>query len=203
MTGPTAGEQLPCGRSWDSLLEQVADGRSGPLDQHQLTCTHCQAALAELRRVWAPVRHLAAEPVHAPRTLLSKVMEQVRAAARQSWHTLIPSDQGSTRVAARVIAMLARLAAARVPGVRVALGRTTEPRAARRAAAATDLHDASGSAVGVAGGSTVVELALAAQYDAPLHELAERVRAAVVDDLTRLAGLQNVQVDVTIDDVLT
>lgn len=60
-----------------------------------------------------------------------------------------------------------------------------------------------GSAVGVAGGSTVVELALAAQHDAPLHELAEHVRAAVIHDLTSLAGLHNVQVDVTIDDVLT
>lgn len=203
MNEPTAGEQLPCGRSWDALLEQVADGLSGPADQHQLTCPHCQAALAELGRVWAPVRQLAAEQVHAPHSLLRKVMEQVRAAARQSWHTLIPGERGSTRVAARVIATLARLAAARVPGVRVALGRTTEARAAGRAAAATDQHDASGSAVGVAGGSTVVELALAAQYDAPLLELAERVRAAVVHDLTRLAGLQNVQVDVTIDDILT
>lgn len=203
MTGSTAGEQLPCGRSWDALLEQVADGRSRPADSHQSACPHCQAALAELGRVWAPVRDLAGEPVHAPRALLSKVMEQVRAAARQSWHTLIPGQRGSTRVAARVIATLARLAAARVPGVRVALGRTTETRAADRAAAATDQHDASRSAVGVAGGSTVVELALAAQYDAPLHELAEHVRAAVIHDLTRLAGLQNVQVDVTIDDILT
>lgn len=203
MTGSTAGEMLPCGRSWDAVLGQVADGHSEPADQHQQTCPHCQAALAEMERMWAPVRQLAAEPVHAPSALLSKVMEQVRTAARQSWHTLIPAENGSTWVAARVIATLARLAAARVPGVRVALGRTTEPRAASRAAAATDQHDASGSAVGVAGSSTVVELALAAQYDAPLPELAERVRAAVIHDLTRLAGLQNVQVDVTIDDILT
>ena len=202
MTGSSPGEQLACGRSWDALLEHVADGRDRPVDQHQRTCPHCQAARAELERVWAPVRSLAAEPVRAPRALLSKVMQQVHAAAEQSWYTLIPAEQGSTRIAARVIATLARRAAARVPGVRVVLGRTTEPRAARRAAAATDQHDPSGSAVGVAGSSTFVELAVAAQYDMPLHELAEHVRAAVVHDLTRLAALQNVQVDVTIDDVL-
>lgn len=200
MTEPTSGALLPCGRSWDDLLEQVATGSS--TDAHQSTCAHCRAALAELRRVWAPVQHLAAEPVQAPPNLVRKVMDQVRAAAQHRWHALLPAERGSTRVAARVVATLARLAAARVPGVRVALGRTTEPRAAGRAAAATARHDASGSAVAVAGGSTVVELALAAQYGAPMHELAERVRTAVVHDLGRLAGLQDVQVDVVIDDVV-
>ncbi len=198
MTRPTIGERLPCGRSWDALLEQVADGRRSGPGPHQQTCPHCQAVLAELGRMWAPVRHLAAEQVHTPPALLSKVMEQVRAATRQSWHALITGEQGSTRVAARVIATLARLAAARVPGVHVALGRTTDARAASRAAAATDQHDASGSA----GGSTVVELAVAAQYDVPLHALAEDVRAAVTHELTTRAGLRNVQVDVTIEDIL-
>ena len=193
-------EQLPCGRPWDDLLEQVALGVAVP-DPHQQVCSHCQAALAELDRVWAPVRDLAAEPVHVPAGLLDRVMQQVRAAAQQNWHALIGGEGGSTRVAARVIATMARLAAGRVPGVHVALGRTTDPGAAADTAARTSRHDQKGSAVGVAGGSAVVELALAARYDVPLHALAEHVQSAVTADLTRLAGLQHVQVNITIDDV--
>lgn len=199
MTESTA-EQLPCGRSWDDLLEQMALDVAVP-DTHQQTCSHCQAALAELSRVWAPVRHLAAERVHAPSGLLDRVMDQVRAAAQQSWHALISAERGSTRVAARVIATIARLAAARVAGVHVALGRTTDPHAAAQTAARTSRHDETGSAVGVAGASAVVELALAALYDMPLHALAEDVRSAVNADLTQLAGLQHVQVNITIDDI--
>ena len=84
----------------------------------------------------------------------------------------------------------------------VALGRTTERRAAARTEAASRRHAEPGSAVGVAGGSAVVELALAARYGASLHELAERVRREVVVELTRVAGLNHVQVDITVDDVI-
>jgi uncharacterized alkaline shock family protein YloU len=202
MTEQTADEQLPCGRSWDELLEQVARGDGDVLSAHQVTCPHCGAALAELAQVWAPVRVLAAEQVRAPRGLLDRVMHQVRDVARQHWHTVVPSERGSTRVAARVVATLARLAAGRVPGVRVALGRTSDPAAAHRAAAATDAHAWPGAAIGVAGGSTVVDLALAVRYGVGLHELAEQVRRVVVGDLRRLAGLEHVEVNVTIDDVL-
>ena len=202
MTEHVDGEQLPCGRLWDGLLEQVSQGRAGARGDHQRSCPHCQAALAALDKFWAPVRELAAEPVRAPGGLLERVMDQVRGVAQQHWHSLIVAEGGSTLVAARVIAVLARLAAGRVPGVRVALGRTTEPGAAARTATATRTHRWPGTAVGVAGGSTVVELALSARYGARLHDLAEQVREAVVDDLRRLGGLEHVEVNVTIDDVL-
>lgn len=200
MTERLPDEQLPCGRSWDDLLGQVA--RGGASDDHQQACPHCRAALIELEQLWGPVRQLAAEPVRAPRGLLESVMAQVRDAARQRWHSLIPTERGTTRVAARVIATLARTAAGRVPGVRVALGRTTEPATARAVAEATQAHSWPGTAVGVAGGSTVVELAVAARYGVGLRELAEQVRSAVRDDLRRFGGLEHVEVNVTIDDVL-
>ena len=59
------GDTLPCGHKVDDLLEQVADGRAGQLTQHQQGCVHCQAAISEFTRLWAPVR---ASPSTSPWT---------------------------------------------------------------------------------------------------------------------------------------
>ena len=196
------GADLPCGRSWDDLLEQVSVGDGRPHDRHQQECAHCQAALAELGRLWGPVRALAAERVQAPARLTERVMRTVRETAQERWHSLQPGERGSTRVAARVIGTLARLAAGRVPGVAVALGRSTDPATAASRQHATDTHRWPGTAVGVAGGSAVVEIALAVEYGTDIAGAAEQVRQAVVRDIAALGGLDQVHVDITVDDVL-
>ena len=197
-----ASSDLPCRRSWDDLLEQVSLGDGQAPDRHQQDCPHCQAEMAELVRLWQPVDHLATEQVSAPAGLTARVMQTVRQTARERWHSLRPGDGGTTRVAARVIGTIARLAAARVAGVAVAIGRSTEPRTAASRARATDTHRWPGSAVGVAGGSAVVEIALAVDYGTDLVRAAEQVRRAVVHDVMAIGGLEQVHVDVTVDDVL-
>jgi hypothetical protein len=68
-------DRLPCGAPVGRLIEQVADGRGGDPTPHQQSCLHCQAALAEYDRLWAPVHQLAAEPVPVPDGLLEQVLQ--------------------------------------------------------------------------------------------------------------------------------
>lgn len=201
MNGPTV-DRLPCGTRVDALLDQVDAGQAQARTPHQLGCPHCQAALAELDALWAPMRALAAERVVAPPGMVVAIMGRVRELANRVWYTLLPESRGATRIAARVVAVIARRAAAGVPGVRVALGRSTDPVAARTVEQATRAHAAPGTAVGVAGAHLAVDLALATAYDSPIPAVAERVRRAVVRDVRAATGIADVEVNITVDDVL-
>ena len=116
---------LPCGAEIDPLLEQVADGHAAELDAHQRECVHCQAAIAEFTALWAPVTETAATSVPAPPGLTAAVMSQIRVMIRDVWYTLQTTELGAIRIAARIVAALARDSARLVPGVRVALGRSS------------------------------------------------------------------------------
>ncbi|MGA8456816.1 MAG: hypothetical protein WB800_15535, partial [Streptosporangiaceae bacterium] len=99
---------LPCGADVDVLLEQVADGRGAELDDHQQECVHCQAAIAELAALWQPVTELAGDPVPAPPGITATVMSQIQTLVRDVWYTLQTTDLGVIRIAARIVATMAR-----------------------------------------------------------------------------------------------
>ena len=120
-----AVSRLACGADVDELIEQAADGRAGQLTDHQRGCLHCQAALREFSRVWEPVRGLAAEQVSLPAAVRTAVSRQIRKLTADAWYTLDLADGGAIRIAARVVARIARDAARQVPGVRVVFGRST------------------------------------------------------------------------------
>lgn len=195
------GERLPCGALVDDLIDQVATGRGEQRNTHQAHCPRCQAALAEFNRLWAPVAELAAVSVRAPAHVLSAVMRRIRELASNAWHTTIPGERGTTKVAARVVAAIARRAAQRVTGVGIVLGRATESAEARRVAAATERNAVPDSAVGVSGSSAVVDLALAAGYGHNLQAVTSRIRENVARDLHQLAGVDHVEVNITVDDI--
>jgi uncharacterized alkaline shock family protein YloU len=188
-----AGARLVCGADADALLAQVAEGRGGRPTAHQQDCPHCQAALVEYERAWAPVAWLATEPVHAPDALVEVALQRIRTAAQHPSFGLLPDGGGLTRIAARVVVVTARETAARIPGVRVALGRLTPPGA----------PGAPRVEAGVAGRSTAIELTLAADYGQDLPALAERIRREVTRAVHQLTGLDPIAVSVLIDDVLT
>ncbi len=194
---------LPCGAEVDSLFEQVTDGHAADLDDHQRDCVHCQAALAELSALWAPVTETAAAPVSAPPGLTAAVMSQIRVLVRDVWYTLQTTDMGVIRIAARIVAALGRDAARAVPGVRVALGRSTHSKLAALAEKATFAHRHPHAAVGVLGRTAVVDLAVAVEYGEPVHEVARTIQQQVIASLRDSIGLQTVNVNVTVDDVLT
>lgn len=193
---------LACGADPDELLEQVANGNAAELNEHQRDCVHCQAALREFAELWAPMVSSADTPVPVPDDFTASVMKRVRSAAADTWYTLELTDGGKITIAARIVAQLARNAARRVPGVRVALGRSTAKKLARAAEAATLGHRHPHAAVGVLGRTAVVDLALAVTYGDPVHEVGHQVQQVVIDELRRNVGLKSVTVNVTVDDII-
>jgi len=195
--------RLACGAVIDELLEQAADGHADQLTDHQRRCLHCQAALGEFGRVWAPVRSLAAEHVAVPATLKTAVASQIRTLIADVWYTLQRSDGGAIRIAGRVVAAIAREAARNVPGVRVAFGRSASSTAATSAKRTTLRRRHPQAAAGVLGRTAVVDLAIAAHYGSRLDAMAYQVQQRAIAELRAKAGLQNVTVNVTVDDVIT
>ena len=193
---------LPCGADVDPLLEQVADGHA-ELDAHQRECVHCQAAIIEFTALWQPVTDLAASPVTGPPGLAAAVMNQIRVLVRDVWYTLQTTDLGVIRIAARIVAALARDSARTVPGVRVALGRSTNGRIAALAEHASLGHRHPHAAVGVLGRTAAVDLAIAVAYGEPVHQVARDVQLQVIAALRDSLGLATVTVNVTVDDILT
>ncbi|MEO7262625.1 MAG: Asp23/Gls24 family envelope stress response protein [Jatrophihabitantaceae bacterium] len=198
----SASQRLACDAGVDELLEQVADGGADRLDSHQRDCAHCRAAIAEFRVLWEPVQKYARQPVSLPRRLRASVLKQVDRLTHDVWHTLQLTEDGTILVAARVLAAVARDTAGRVPGVRVALGRSTESRIAQLVARATAGHRHPHAAVGVLGRTAVVDLALAVSYGEPVHDVAREVQRRVIAELKENMGLQSVTVNVTVDDVV-
>jgi uncharacterized alkaline shock family protein YloU len=193
---------LACGVDVDLLLEQVADGRGADQDAHQQQCVHCQAALSEFTALWGPVAELAAAPVPPPPGLVASVMSQMRTLVRDVWYTLEITEIGAVRIAARIVAALARDCARMIPGVRVALGRSTEGRIAAHAEKATTGHRYPHAAVGVLGRTAIVDLAVAVTADDPVHEVARDIQRQVIATLRNQVGLQSVTVNVTVDDII-
>lgn len=119
------------------------------------------------------------------------------------WYTLQLSDSGAVRIAARVVARIARDAARSVPGVRVAFGRSTQLGTADLAEQATLSHSQFDAAVGVLGGAAVVDLAIAVQYGDRLDAVAREVQQRAIAELRATVGLRDVTVNVTVDDVIS
>jgi uncharacterized alkaline shock family protein YloU len=194
--------RLPCGADIDELLEQAADGHASELTTHQQTCPHCQAALREFTRIWEPVNAVAAEPISLPAALKTAVSAQIRKLVADVWYTLQLTEGGEIRVAARVVATVARDAARTVPGVRVAFGRHTDGHFAELVERATLGSRHPHAAVAVLGRTAVIDLALAVRYGDPVDEVAREVQQRVIAELRATIGVQDVTVNVTVDDVL-
>jgi uncharacterized alkaline shock family protein YloU len=193
---------LACGHGVDDILTQIADGRARELGHHQQGCSHCQAALSELARVWQPVQELAAQRIHAPVELTARVMNDVHRLVQDVWYTLQLTDLGTVKVAARVVARIAREAARQVPGVRVALGKSSHGRIVRLVEWATQRHRHPHAAVGVLGRTAAVELAVAVQYGDSIVDVGHEVQQRVVQQLRAAIRLESVTVNVTVDDVI-
>lgn len=196
------GDLVACGADVDELLEQVADGHRHDLTDHQRGCVHCRAALRELGTLWEPVTAAATTDVPVPAGLTRSIVDAVRRRARDVWFTFEATDEGAIRVAARIVAVIARDTARRVPGVRVVLGRTSESRMAALVEKATLGHRHPHSAVGVLGRTAAVELAVAVTYGEPAPDVARAIQRRVVAALHRDIGVTGVQVNVVVDDVL-
>ena len=183
--GPPAG-RLPCGRSADDVLTQVGEGRDRDLDEHQTSCPHCRAALAEYARLWGPIATSAAAPVRAPGGLFDAVLARLGRTAG-GWGQF-DDGGGTVLVSARVVVAVAGHAAELVDGVRVALGAFAADGVRVRA--------------GVAGSSVALDLTVVAEYGQDLPRLADRLRTRVAAAVEATTGLDTVGINVTVGDIL-
>jgi uncharacterized alkaline shock family protein YloU len=164
--------------------------------------------LTELADLWAPVGRLTAEYVTAPPTLTGTIMERVHAIAAHGWHAVLTGHSGVLRVAAWVVAVIARRAAADVPGVGTVHGQVTPPAAALGRVRAeypparpSHAQRVAAAGVGVAGQGVVVRIAVTAAIGTPLPAMAEQIRHRVKTEVSTMTGLRVAAVDVEITEL--
>ncbi|MGJ0389822.1 Asp23/Gls24 family envelope stress response protein [Microbacterium sp. CGR1] len=115
----------------------------------------------------------------------------------------IPADAdaaGKTTIADGVVAKVAGIAAREVAGVYALGGGGARAFGAiRDAVNATDLSQ--GVKVEVGETQAAADLTIVVEYPAPIQEVANNVRAAVAGAISRLVGLEVVEVNVEVNDV--
>ncbi|MFS0713946.1 Asp23/Gls24 family envelope stress response protein [Microbacterium sp. 2P01SA-2] len=115
----------------------------------------------------------------------------------------VPTDTnaaGKTTIADGVVAKVAGIAAREVAGVYALGGGGARAFGAiRDAINATDLSQ--GVKVEVGETQAAADLTIVVEYPAPIQEVAENVRAAVAGAISRLVGLEVVEVNVEVNDV--
>ncbi|WP_415858957.1 Asp23/Gls24 family envelope stress response protein [Agromyces laixinhei] len=110
------------------------------------------------------------------------------------------STSGTTTIADGVVAKVAGIAAREVPGVYALGGGGARMMGAiRDAINATDV----GQGVNVEVGETqaAADITIVVEYPAPVQDVASNVRAAVSGAISKLVGLEVVEVNVNVDDV--
>ncbi|GLJ80741.1 Asp23/Gls24 family envelope stress response protein [Microbacterium imperiale] len=117
--------------------------------------------------------------------------------------TRVPADTeaaGKTVIADAVVAKVAGIAAREVTGVYALGGGGARAFGAiRDAINATDLSQ--GVKVEVGETQAAADLTIVVEYPAPIQEVADNVRAAVAGAISRLVGLEVVEVNVEVNDV--
>ncbi|MEV7694792.1 Asp23/Gls24 family envelope stress response protein [Microbacterium sp. NPDC089189] len=107
---------------------------------------------------------------------------------------------GTTTISDGVVAKVAGIAAREVPGVYALGGGGARALGViRDAVNATDLTQ--GVSVEVGETQAAADLTIVVEYPAPIHEVAANVRSAVAAAISRLVGLEVVEVNVDVKDV--
>lgn len=108
---------------------------------------------------------------------------------------------GKTKVEDAVVAKIAGIAAREVPGVHDLGGGAARAIGALRNRVGQQDHS-QGVSVEVGETQVAVDVTLTADYPVPLQQVADGVRAAVIDAIETLVGLEVTEVNVTITDVV-
>jgi hypothetical protein len=174
-------ELLPCGR----LLSQTwHDWEQRTDDPHLASCPHCREAVRGLDRLESVVRGLQNETdtsVYDPGPLTRRIMDVVRLELRPGRPLPLGEPAEDLWIMEAVAARSLRAAAESVPGVR---------------AGSCRLFD------GREDGTVEVRLDIHAPADAPLPELAARVRERVWEAADRELGMGVTAVDIRVTDLV-
>ena len=202
--GPAAAERLtlPCGAEVDLLLEQVADGRAADLDATSANACTARPRWPSSPPCGSPVTELAGSTVPRRPGLTAAVMSQIRVLVRDVWYTLQTTDLGAIRIAARIVAALARDAPGWSPASAspwAAAVTAGSPRSPSAPPSATAIHTppSACSAAPPSWTSLLPSATATRPRGSPRHPAARHHHPA------RQLGLKTVTVNVTVDDILT
>ncbi|MFI6466690.1 Asp23/Gls24 family envelope stress response protein [Streptomyces sp. NPDC050528] len=180
---PADDELLPCGRLLSRTWE---DWERGADDPHLRTCPHCRQAVRGLDDLESVVRGLQAETdttasAYNTEPLTRRIMDVVRLELRPGRPLPLGEPAEDLWIMEAVVARALRAAAESVPGVR---------------AGSCRLRDGDG------GDGVEVRLEIHAPADAPLPELAARVRERVWEAADRELGMDITAVDIRVTDLV-
>lgn len=180
---PADDELLPCGRLLSRTWE---DWERGADDPHLRTCPHCRQAVRGLDDLESVVRGLQAETdttasAYDTEPLTRRIMDVVRLELRPGRPLPLGEPAEDLWIMEAVVARALRAAAESVPGVR---------------AGSCRLRDGDG------GDGVEVRLEIHAPADAPLPELAARVRERVWEAADRELGMGVTAVDIRVTDLV-
>lgn len=127
-------------------------------------------------------------------------MAQIRELTQHTWFTYLPTGRGHTRIAARVVAAVARLAAEEVPHVTLALGAgRTSPYTSPAHIAGPQTEAATN--IGVSGSHVVVDIKVAVQMGADIRATAHQIRTHITHVIAAQLELTTTEVNITVADV--
>lgn len=179
--GGDALEPLACGRDaavvWDHAEE-------GTLDEHERSCPHCAAAIADQRRLDGLVHRMAAQRLEPPPSVLDRVMGAVRAELRPHDVLVLPSPHGPARLSRAAAAAVLRHVVDGMDGMRARSCRIEQDEAA-----------------GGAAGSARIALGVVARFGVDLASVTARVRQMVLAAGEQALGVPVERVDIEVVDV--
>ena len=108
---------LACGRTVESLWDQLESGRSVP-DTHQGGCPHCTTARASLEQLVEATGQLVEDPARPASGLLDRIMSAVRADLVHGESMTLPTPLGGADVSMNALRGVLRFAVDTVDGVR-------------------------------------------------------------------------------------
>ncbi|HVL83188.1 MAG TPA: Asp23/Gls24 family envelope stress response protein [Pseudonocardia sp.] len=174
-----AVERLACGRdaaaAWD---------HAGAPDEHERTCPHCTATIADARRLDALVHRMADEPIEPPPSVLDRVLDAVLAELRPHHVLTLASPHGPAGLARPAAAAVLRHVVDRMDGMR-----------ARSCRIEQDDSDSADPA------PADVTITVVARFGVDLASVTARVRQMVVAAGEQALGAPIRRVDIVVVDV--
>ena len=134
-----------------------------------------------------------------PATTASSPSARVDSAARANPAAATGATHGKNTIADGVVSKVAGIAAREVSGVFALGGGARALGAIRGAVGQDDLTQ--GVKVEVGETQAAVDITIVVEYPAPIQQVADAVRTQVTNAITRLVGLEVVEVNIAVNDV--
>jgi len=182
---------LACGRDAAEVWDRSAAGRSGT---HDRDCPHCQAVVADQRRLATAIAALADDTLEPPPSLVERVMGAVLTELWPADYLPLPTRHGHARIDRTAAAGVLRHAVDQMPALRVRSCQIHLPEP-------PGVDGTDGTAPAVRSPTARVHITVTARFGADLISATARVRQMILAAAGNLLGLPLAAVDVEVVDV--